>query len=52
MYGIFTVIEAVRQLRGQAVGLQVPDARIALCHGNGGTLAAQSTALLGVEPHR
>lgn len=52
MYGIFTIIEAVRQLRGEAVGLQVPDAKVAICHGNGGTLAAQSTALLGVAPNR
>jgi acetyl-CoA acetyltransferase len=52
MYGIFTIIEAVRQLRGEAVGLQVPDAKVALCHGNGGTLSSQVTALLGVEPNR
>ncbi|CAM4400065.1 Thiolase [Bordetella tumbae] len=47
MYGIFLIIEAVRQLRAQAGDRQVPDADIALVHGNGGTLSSQSTALLG-----
>jgi acetyl-CoA acetyltransferase len=47
MYGIFAVIEAVRQLRGDAGERQVQDARIALAHGNGGTLSSQSTAILG-----
>jgi acetyl-CoA acetyltransferase len=49
MYGIFTLIEATRQLRGEAEARQVPDARIALCHGNGGRLATQATVLLGCE---
>jgi acetyl-CoA acetyltransferase len=47
MYGIFAVIEAVRQLRGEAGERQVQGARIALAHGNGGTLSSQSTAILG-----
>ncbi len=47
MYGIFLVIEAVRQLRAQAGARQVPGADIALVHGNGGTLSSQSTAILG-----
>jgi acetyl-CoA acetyltransferase len=47
MYGIFTIIEAVEQLRGQAGARQIEDAEIALCQGNGGLLAAESTLLLG-----
>jgi acetyl-CoA C-acetyltransferase len=34
--GIFLLIEATRQLRGQAEGRQVQDPRIAICHGTGG----------------
>lgn len=49
MYGIFTIIEAVRQLRGNAGARQVADAQVALCHGNGGRLASQVTALFGTR---
>ncbi|QIL71088.1 thiolase [Diaphorobacter sp. HDW4B] len=49
MYGIFLVIEAVRQLRGECGERQVKDAKVALAHGNGGTLSSQSTALFGLE---
>lgn len=49
MYGVFTAIEAVRQLRGEAGLRQVADAEIALCHGNGGQFSSQVTAILGVE---
>ena len=47
MYGIFTLIEAVRQLRGQAGQRQLAKHDTAVCHGNGGTLSSQSTAILG-----
>ncbi len=47
MYGMFLLIEAVQQLRGEAGARQVADAQVALCHGNGGVLSSQVTALLG-----
>ena len=49
MYGIFTVIEATRQIRGDAPGLQIANIDLALAHGNGGTLSSQVTAILGSE---
>ncbi|BEP39252.1 thiolase (plasmid) [Variovorax sp. V59] len=47
MYGIFALIEAVRQLRGECGERQVKNAHTALAHGNGGTLSSQATAILG-----
>ncbi|MGQ2923398.1 thiolase [Hydrogenophaga sp. ANAO-22] len=47
MYGMFLLIEAMQQLRAEAGDRQVPNAEIALCHGNGGVLSSQVTALLG-----
>ena len=47
MYGMFLIVEAVTQLRGDAGARQLPKCEIALCHGNGGTLSSQVTALLG-----
>jgi acetyl-CoA acetyltransferase len=44
--GMFHVIEAVRQLRGQADRRQVPNARIAFVHGDGGILSAHCSAVL------
>lgn len=49
MYGIFTIVEAVEQLRGHANGRQVKDAQIALCHGNGAVLSGQATAIFGTQ---
>jgi len=49
MYGIFTVIEAARQIRGDAPGLQLDGIDLALAHGNGGVLSSQVTAILGSQ---
>ena len=47
MYGLFLLIEAVRQLRGEGGARQVKDAETAIAHGNGGVLSSQSTVILG-----
>ena len=47
MRGIFLLIEATRQLRGQAGDAQVPDCELALACGCGGWLSAISAVILG-----
>lgn len=49
MYGVFTLIEAARQLRGGAGERQVDDVNTVLCHGNGITLSHQATAIFGSD---
>ncbi len=56
-YGIFTIVEAVRQVRGDyaAAGAddrQVPDATVGLAHGTGGVLSAHATMLLRCDGTR
>ncbi|HEX6959403.1 MAG TPA: acetyl-CoA acetyltransferase [Ferrovibrio sp.] len=47
MYGMFLILEAVMQIRKEAGERQLPTCDVAVCHGNGGTLSSQVTALLG-----
>ena len=49
MRGIFLIIEAVRQLRGQGGDAQVPDCNFAICAGSGGWLSCIGVVVLGNE---
>jgi len=49
MYGMFLLVEAARQLSGQAIGHQLEDLNIAVAHGCGGVLSCTSTLVLGTE---
>ena len=48
MRGIFLLVEAVRQLRGESTA-QVKDARIAVCNGTGGFLSHCGTVVLAAD---
>lgn len=48
MYGLYTMVESIRQLRGEAGDRQIAGAKLALAHGNGGTLSSQATCVLGL----
>jgi acetyl-CoA C-acetyltransferase len=52
MRGIFLVIEAVKQLRGEAGARQLKKCDIALCHGTGGVISRRhsgATLVLGTQ---
>jgi acetyl-CoA acetyltransferase len=49
MRGMFLMVEAVKQLRGEAGDRQVTDAQIACVNGTGGWFSSASTLLLGVD---
>ncbi len=49
MYGLFTLVESARQLRGEAGERQIAGAQLALAHANGGVLSSQATAILGTR---
>src|SRR3990172_4420589 len=49
MYGMFILIEAVRQLSGECGERQVPGAKLALVNATGGMLSATGTLILGAD---
>jgi len=49
MRGLFLIVEAVRQLRGQGGEAQVPDAKLAVACGSGGFLSCIGAVVLGSE---
>ena len=49
MYGLLVMIEAIRQVRGEADKRQVKNCDVAIAHGNGGVLSSQCTVIFGSQ---
>lgn len=49
MFGVFLLVEAARQLRGESSGRAVDDVDISVAHGCGGVLSSTGTIVLGGE---
>ncbi|MDA1188093.1 MAG: acetyl-CoA acetyltransferase [Chloroflexi bacterium] len=49
MYGMFLVLEAVRQLRGECGERQLDDPRLALINGTGGALSSTGTVIVAAD---
>ena len=49
MRGMFLMVEAVKQLRGEAEERQVPDAKVACVNGTGGWFSSAATLLLATD---
>jgi len=43
---LFNVVEAVHQIRGEALGLKIPNVKTAFCYGNGGILSHSAVVIL------